>query len=152
MPETSSQAALLPHAAPANPDRRLLLFGIRRMAAGGITDAHAAHAFFTGFGLRYRRPLVLMRALMAELSRVSTVKLIVAPCCCPRMTCNEAALIDSIAAASARPDIVHEALNGLLKVRTSLGVLASAQAVAAAFEDIGMLLHDCNNCKRADPV
>ncbi len=143
---------LLPHAAPASPYRRLLLFAIRRMAAGGITDAHAAHAIFTGFGLGYRRPLVLVRALMAELSRVSTAKLTVAPCCCPRMTSDEAMLVDLIAEAPDRPDSVHLALNGLLHVRTSLGVLVSAQAVAAAFHDLGMPLYDdCVLRNRDDP-
>ena len=81
---------LLPHAAPASPYRRLLLFAIRRMAAGGIADAHAAHALFTGFGIGYRRPLILLRALMAEVSRVSTTRLSVAPCCCVRMTRDDA--------------------------------------------------------------
>lgn len=148
MREASPQT-LLPHAAPASPYRRLLLFAIRRMAAGGIADAHAAHAIFTGFGLGYRRPLVLMRALMAELSRVSTAKLTVAPCCCPRMTCDEAMLVDLIAEAPTRPEAVHLALNGLLHARTCLGVLVSAQAVAAAFHDLGMPLDtDCvlRNC------
>src|ERR1700761_128514 len=97
--ETLPSPALVPHAAPASPYRRLLLFAIRRMAAGGIADAHAAHAIFTGFGLGYRRPLVLLRALMAELSRVSTAKLTVAPCCCARMTRDEAMLLDLIAEA-----------------------------------------------------
>lgn len=147
MRETSP--ALLPHAAPASPYRRLLLFAIRRMAAGGIMDAHAAHALFTGFGLGYRRPLVLLRALMAELSRVSTAQLTVAHCCCPRMTRDEAMLIHLIAEAPIQPAGVHQALNDLLHVRTSLGVLASAEAVAAAFTDLGMpLVDDCIFCIR----
>lgn len=80
MRSTDSSPVLLPHAAPASPYRRLLLFTIRRMAAGGIADAHAAHAIFTGFDLSYRRPLILLRALSAELSRVSALQLKVAPC------------------------------------------------------------------------
>ena len=152
MRPTESSPALLPHAAPASPYRRLLLFAIRRMAAGGIADAHAAHAIFTGFGLGYRRPLVLMRALMAELSRVSSVRLTVAPCCCPRMTNDEAMLIALIAEAPTEPENVHGALNDLLHVHTCLGVLVSAQAVAAAFHDLGMPLgDDCNICKLDDP-
>ncbi|WP_442678349.1 DUF6628 family protein [Sphingomonas sp. ASY06-1R] len=143
MRDTDPQT-LLPHTAPANPYRRLLLYGIRRMAVGGIADAHAAHAFFTGFGLGYRRPLVLLRALMAELARVSGSKLTVAPCCCQRMTSDEATLLDLIADAPDNPDGVHLAMNGLLHVRTCLGVLVSAQAVASAFGDLGMpLSHDC---------
>jgi hypothetical protein len=143
---------MLPYAAPASPYRRLLLFAIRRMAAAGIADAHAAHAIFTGFGLGYRRPLVLLRALMAELSRVSTAKLTVAPCCCPRMTRDEAMLLDLIAEAPLQPEQVHDALGGLLHVRSCLGALSSAQAVAAAFADLGMpLLSDCKDCNRDEP-
>lgn len=149
MRPSEQSPALLPHAAPASPYRRLLLFAIRRMAAGGIADAHAAHAIFTGFGLSYRRPLVLLRALMAELSRVSTAQLKVAPCCCMRMTRDEAMLLDLIAEAPSRPEQVHQAMGDLLHVRACLGALSSAEAVANAFSDLGMpLADDCNyrNC------
>lgn len=143
---------LLPHAAPASPYRRLLLFAIRRMAVGGIADAHTAHAIFTGFGLGYRRPLVLLRALMTELSRVSTATLTVAPYCCLRMTRDEAMLLDLIAEAPTRPEQVHSALSGLLHVRSCLGALSSAEAVASAFNDLGMPLDsDCNICNRDEP-
>ena len=145
MRPTEHSPTLLPHAAPVSPYRRLLLFAIRRMAAGGISDAHAAHAIFTGFGLGYRRPLVLLRALMAELSRVSAAQMKVAPCCCPRMTRDEAMLLDLIAEAPSQPSQVHQALGDLLHVRACLGALGSAEAVANAFADLGMpLLDDCN--------
>ena len=152
MRSTDHSPALLPHAAPASPYRRLLLFAIRRMAAGGIADAHAAHAIFTGFGLGYRRPLVLLRALMAELSRVSSAQLKVAPCCCPRMTSDEAMLVDLIAEAPLRPSEVHQALRDLLHVKACPGALSSAEAVASAFADLGMpLADDCNPCNRDGP-
>ncbi|WP_205412185.1 DUF6628 family protein [Sphingomonas crusticola] len=143
---------MLPHAAPASPYRRLLLFAIRRMAVGGIGDAHAAHAMFTGFGLGYRRPLVLLRALMAELARVAATKLTVAPCCCTRMTHDEAMLLELIAESPASPEAVHEAMRGMLQTRTCLGALMSAQAVAVAFHDLGMPLQgDCVSRNRDDP-
>ena len=152
MRSTDRSPAALPHAAPASPYRRLLLFAIRRMAAGGIADAHAAHAIFTGFGLGYRRPLVLLRALMAELSRVSSAQLKVAPCCCPRMTSDEAMLVDLIAEAPSRPSEVHQALRDLLHVTACLGALSSAEAVAIAFADLGMpLADDCSPCNRDGP-
>ena len=139
--------ALLPHAAPASPYRRLLLFAVRRIADGGLRDAHAAHALFTGFGLGYRRPLILLRALMAELSRVPTKQLTVAPCCCARMTRDEAMLLDLIAESPVQADQVHDALSELLQVEQCLGALSSAQGVAAAFADHGMPLNgDCNFC------
>lgn len=149
MPEIESKTALLPHAVPANPYRRLLLFAVRRMASGGITDAHAAHALFTGFGLSYRRPLVLLRALMAELSRVSARSLRVAPCCCPRMTDDEAALIELIALSADRAETVHDRFATLLHLRNCVSVASSAQAVALAFMDLGMPLSDaCDSCNR----
>ncbi len=149
MKPATPAADLLPHTAPASPYARLLLFGIRRMAAGGIDDAHAAHAFFTGFGLGYRRPLILTRALMAEVSRVSAIKLVVAPCCCPRVSVAEHELLRIVATATADPQGAHDALAGLLKVRDCLGLVTSAQAVAASFSDQGMPLNDdCNLCNR----
>ena len=133
-------STLLPHPAPISPYRRLLLFAIRRMAAGGINDAHAAHAIFTGFGVGYRRPLVLLRALMTELSRVSSAQLKVAPCCCTRMTRDEAMLLDLIAEAPTQPLKVHRAMSDLLHLRACVGALSSAEAVANAFADLGMPL------------
>lgn len=148
----TTQSEMLPHAAPANPYRRLLLYGVRRMATGGIADAHAAHAIFTGFGLSYRRPLVLLRALMVELSRVSTTKLTVAPCCCPRMTRDEALLLQLVADSPLQAEAVHEELTRFLHVRSCLGVLTSAQSVAVAFTDLGMpLAGDCTTRNCDDP-
>src|SRR6478736_3110082 len=69
MPMDQRAAAMLPYAVPDCPYSRLLLFGVRRMAAAGLNDAHATHAFLTGFGLFYRRPVILLRAFMAESSR-----------------------------------------------------------------------------------
>lgn len=137
-----SSLSLLPHAVPASPYARLLLYGVRRMAAGGIDDAFAAHAFFAGFAIGYRRPLVLLRAAMAEMSRVAGVKVVVAPCCCPRMTGHESALLRAAAGALAEPDRAHALLTGMLKVRECLGLLTSLQAVNAAFADCGMPLED----------
>jgi hypothetical protein len=77
---------LLPRPLPSEGSARLLLFGFRRLATHGLQDAHAANAMIGGFGLGFRRPLILLRALMAELSRVSNRKIVVAPCCCLRMT------------------------------------------------------------------
>ena len=142
MRSTKSPAPLLPHAAPASPYRRLLLFAIRRMAVGSINDAHAAHAIFTGFGLSYRRPLMLLRALMAAVSHVANATPRVTHCCCPRMTGDEAILLDSIAEAARRPVQSHERLCGLLQVPTCPSVLASGEAVAVAFTDLGMPLDE----------
>ncbi|WP_231639311.1 DUF6628 family protein [Sphingomonas profundi] len=131
---------ILTHAAPDCPNQRLLLFAIRRIAADGLADAHATHAFFVAFGRSFRRPLVLLRALMAEVSRVSTAKILVAPCCCPRLTGAEAVLLSAIVNADRQPRDAHDRLRAMLGVRECLGALSSAQAVAQAFEDCGRAL------------
>jgi hypothetical protein len=128
---------LLPNSAPACANRRLLLYGFRRMASAGLNDAHAAHAMLAAFGRSYRRPLILMRAFAAELSRVSNRRLMVAPCCCPRMTAAETVLIDAAALSRDDPHRAHTALAALLGVHQCVGALGSAQAVAQAFEDLG---------------
>ncbi|PTQ07331.1 hypothetical protein CLG96_17405 [Sphingomonas oleivorans] len=113
---------LLPRPVPRDDDRRLLLFAIRRIAA---------------FGLGFRRPLILVRALMAELSRIAAHRILVAPCCCPRMTLAEAALIDAVAMADRDARAAHRRLSAMLGVGNCLGALASAQALGQAFADLG---------------
>lgn len=138
MPQTQPDLAeILTEAIPACHNRRLLLFAIRRVAAHGLNDAHATHAFFVSFGRSFRRPLVLLRALMAEVSRISRTRLMIAPCCCPRLTGAEANLLAVIASANDDPAGAHARLSGMLDVRHCLGALSSAQAVALAFEDCG---------------
>jgi hypothetical protein len=145
-------AALLPHRLPESPYARLLLFGIRRMAGGGLNDAHATHAFLTGFGLSFRRPVILLRAFMAEAARVASIRLLVAPCCCPRMTNAEHNLIGAITIAIDDPQGAHDRLAALLHVRDCLGLVTSAQAVASGFADNGMpLTTDCISCNSDEP-
>lgn len=135
-------SALLPRPLPACGDRRLLLYVFRRVAANGLNDAHAAHAMLTVFGRSYRRPLVLLRAFAAELSRVSSRRLMIAPCCCPRLTDAEGTLIDMVAVANVNPRGAHDGLTRLLGVRECVGALGSAQALAQAFADLGHPLGD----------
>jgi hypothetical protein len=134
-PEDITQ--ILPSRGPTEPSQRLLLFALRRIAAGGLNDAHAANAMLGMFGLSFRRPLVLLRALMAEMSRVSNRKVLVAPCCCPRMTGAEGVLLAAVMSAVSDPHGAHEALGQLLGVENCLGALSSAQALGQAFEDLG---------------
>lgn len=128
---------MLPHLVPGSADQRLMLFAIRRIAVGGLDDAHAAHAYITAFGRSFRRPLLLTRALMAEVSRVSGIRILVAPCCCPRATGHESLLIDVVSTATRDPRGAHDRLAAMLGVRHCLGAITSAQAVAQAFADLG---------------
>lgn len=135
-PKLPLTSATLPFQSPADDDRRLLLYCIRRMGAHGLHDAHAANAMLGAFGISYMRPLVMLRAFVAETVRTSQRKISIAGCCCPRMTMDEARLIDSIASSEA--DIRNAALQlrSVLGSPDSLGALGAAQAVQSAFADL----------------
>lgn len=133
-----SEPALAPdRALPDSRSSRILLFTIRRMATFGLADAHAAHAVFAHFGLRYRRPLVLIRALMAEVARASQRTVTVAPCCCARMTRDEATFVGAITAATLDPQGATDLLGALMDTPDTLGVVTTAQAVSQSFFDLG---------------
>lgn len=116
---------------------RLFLFAVRRMAAAGVDDAHAANALLATFGRRYRRPLVLLRAMMLELARVSDRKIMVAPCCCSRMTADEARLLLAIKDSDRNPAAAYEELSTLIASPAGLGALTCLQAVSQSFADLG---------------
>ena len=142
--------AMLPHAGPADDASRLLLFGIRRMAAGGLNDAHVAAAFLMAFGKNYRRPLILLRALMAELARAAKQAIVIAPCCCPRMTAGEHELVSAVTASAADARVAHRGIATLIATPTALGALTSAQALAQSFLDLGQPLGGFDRAGRPD--
>lgn len=132
-----SLAELLPHARPVQPYLLLLLYGIRRTGAQGLHDAATAHAFMTAFGSQFRRPLLLLRALMAELSKSSAYPIQIAPCCCPRMTGGEAALVEIVGSVESQPERAAMLLGDLMGVRHAGGPTATAHLLALAFRDGG---------------
>ncbi len=127
----------LPRPIPGGYGNRLFLFAVRRMATAGVNDAHAANAMLGAFGRSYRRPLVLMRAMMLELARVSSRKILVAPCCCARMTADEARLMQATGQALREPNTAYDELSVLLGNDHALGALTCLQAVAQAHNDLG---------------
>jgi hypothetical protein len=130
--------AVLPReAAPFGRAEATLLFAIRRTAIAGLDDAHATNAFLGLFGMRYRRPLVLLRALMAELARASAQTIHVSPCCCMRMTSAEAAILRAVALAPSDLRPAHAQLVSVLGTFDCLGAVSSAQALGQAFADFG---------------
>jgi hypothetical protein len=131
------QETMLLHPVPESPHARLYIYAMRRMAQGGLNDAFAANAMLSLFGTRSRRPLLLLRALMAEMARNSQRQIIIAPCCCRMMTAAERELMLILVAAQDRPRFAHGRICHLLGVEHALGVLSSAQAVAQAFSDLG---------------
>ena len=136
-PASAAFAHQLPHALPDDANTRLALFAIRRLGAHGLHDAHVAHAFVTRFGEAFRRPLVLMRALMHELAATATQPIAIAPCCCPRATPSEAALLTVLTRAASAPCTAWVLLSDQLGTRDVGAVLACAEAVSAAFADAG---------------
>lgn len=137
MTEANTRISALPHALPPCANARIALFAIRRMGAHGLHDARAAHVMFTSFGKAFRRPLVLLRALMAELAASASGTIAIAPCCCARMTPAENALLTVLARIETSPKTAMFLMADLLCVRRVDGVLASAAAVAMAFADDG---------------
>ena len=128
----------LPALQPEDPGARLLLFGVRQMGAHGIHDACVAHAFVTAFGKDFQRPLILLRALMQEMSAVSAGTIQIAAWCCPRMTGAEAALLEVIGRVGTQPQSAALLLADLLAVRDASGVLVTAHALANAFADLAL--------------
>lgn len=116
---------------------RMLVFAIRRMATFGLNDAHAAHAALTHFGMSYRRPLILTRTMMAEMARASKQTVMVAPCCCARITKDEATLLSALASAHSDPAHTHFLLSDLMGTPDCLGAVTTAQALAQACFDLG---------------
>lgn len=137
MSDLTTTIAALPYALPDCPNARIALFALRRMGAHGLHDACASHAFFTAFGQDFRRPLVLMRALMADLAATAAGTIAIAPGCCARMTAAERTMLTILARVETAPDSARLLLGDLLGVRQVDAVLASVAAVAAAFADDG---------------
>ncbi|WP_240499914.1 DUF6628 family protein [Sphingomonas montana] len=135
--ESTATTRMLPHAMPAGSADRLLLFAIRRMAQAGIDDAYASNAMLNHFGRGFRRPLVLLRATIAEVSRVSARSLMVAPCCCPRITADEHGLLSAIAGAVHDPRDAHDRLARHLGVRHCHVAGETMRALDDAFRDLG---------------
>ena len=131
-------AAALPEIQPPHAGARLLLFGVRQMGMHGLGDACAAHAFVIAFGKGFRRPLVLLRALMRDMATVSERAIPIAPWCCPRMTRSEATLLAVLGTVHSRPETAGLLLADMLGVRDASGTLMTASALATAFADMGL--------------
>ena len=134
----TSLSQALPRLQPENAGARLVLFGIRQIGSGGLNDAATAHAFVTAFGKGFRRPLLLLRTLMAEMSVASSGPIQIAPWCCQRMTPNEGALLDLLAVSVSNPGRARLLLADLLGARQVDGILATAAALTVSLADLGL--------------
>lgn len=90
---TTTTFDMLPSPLPDDANARIALVAFRRIGAHGLHDAGAARLAIDSFGRGFRRPLTLLRVLVADLSATTTGRLTIAPCCCARMTATESALI-----------------------------------------------------------
>lgn len=135
--DTIPISILLPRAVPVVAEQRLLLYALRRMGAHGLNDAHALGALLGCFGRGYRRPLILLRAFMAETSRASRRTIRIAICCCGRMTRDEMLLLDAMMLSLNDPRAAHQSLTKCLGTADCIGTLTSAQALNQAFADLG---------------
>lgn len=115
---------------------RITLYATRRIGAHGLHDAQAASLMLEAFGLSFRRPLVLLRAVMLELSRATARPITLAPCCCRRMTRDEARLLAVLGNAH-RDDIRARRHLARLAGRDAPAVLFAAGAYGAALSDLG---------------
>ncbi len=140
MTVSTALTTTLPALQPEDPGARLLLFGVRQMGMHGIHDACTAHAFVTAFGKGFQRPLVLLRALMQEISALAAGPIQIVPWCCPRMTGQEAALLQMLGRVRTKPQAAGVLLADMLGVRDATGVLVTAHALANAFADMGLSL------------
>jgi hypothetical protein len=128
---------LLPQQAPDAHIPRMIRFAMRRMAIGGLSDAHATNAMLACFGMSYRRPLMFLRVLMEEVARIAQQPITVAPCCCPRVTDGEAALLVLIECSSSDPDAARAVLARVTGSLDTLAALSIAQALGDALADTG---------------
>jgi hypothetical protein len=124
---------ILPYPAPACGDARILLFALRRMAVHGLEDAFAANALLSCYGLRYRRPLVLLRAILVDIARASRRSITVATCCTPRMTGAERTLLQAIA----DPDDSGDAIAALMDRDEADGPMATIAALSDSLTAMG---------------
>lgn len=142
---TGALEALIPYRSPTEPVARVMLTAFRRLAAAGLHDAHATNILISHFGMAYHRPMMFLRVLVAELSRIAQRQIHIAPCCCTRMTTGEAAFLTAIQTAREQPGSARATLARMTASLDCLPALSVAQALADALDDIGRpLIIDCS--------
>ncbi|MBP7952345.1 MAG: hypothetical protein KAZ17_02545 [Sphingorhabdus sp.] len=122
---------------PQNDHLRLLLTIFRRMGAHSLRDAAACNMMMQHLGSAYRRPYLLMQAMMLDLSRHCRINLTIAPSCCRRMTTDEAQLIAIITATETNPQRAMTLLSDLTGNAECHAILATIDAVKEAFASLG---------------
>lgn len=96
MSESTPIETLLPVALPQDTLQKTVLIILRRMAIHGLRDASASTLALEAFGSGFRKVLVLSRCLLQEMATASNRSIRIASCCAPRMTRDEALIMDVI--------------------------------------------------------
>lgn len=86
----------LPLAVPQDQKIRTLLVIMRRMAIHGLHDARAGQLAITAYRTRFDQILTLARLVLHETALASRRCIQIASCCTPRMTRDEALMLDVI--------------------------------------------------------
>lgn len=120
----------LPCPMPTEPLLRDTLIVFRRLAIHGRNDAQASHFAMHRFGRRFRQILVLIRCFLHETASESQRRIQIASCCAPRMTRDEALLIDAIRGTD------HEALSAVTDNDAPDRALCSAAHLRETLRDI----------------
>lgn len=126
--------------APTGDSARLTLFAMRRIALAGLADAHAAEAMLRHFGLGFRRPLILLRTVMLELSHGARRPVLLAPCCCGRMTRDEARLLFALRHAPLAERRARRHIAAMSRDDAADRVICAAAAYGWALRDLGRAL------------
>lgn len=138
MSDQSLAARLLPCPLPEDRGGRLMVLAMRRMGANGVNDAAIAHHFLVAFGARFRRPLLMTRVVVHDLSLAARAPIAIAPCCCPRMTAAEAVMVDAAANVFRAPEKTRLLVGDLIDARHPDAVVAAIAAMAGAYLDAGL--------------
>lgn len=129
--------SILPYPAPADQPTRMLLIAARRMAIHGLYDASATMLLVQAFGLHFRKPLVLLRTFLMETSAAAAGEIRIAPCCLPRMTGQEGAMLGAIAHATRHPALAATYLGQVIGQTAPGGLFTTVQALSMALEECG---------------
>lgn len=133
MPDSTKFDTMLPHVAPASGDGRTLLFAIRRMAMHGMDDAFAVNTMMAAYGMRYRKPLLLLRTMLIDIARNARGNIVVTPCCAPRMTAHEHAILSAIG----DPDRAIAHLSPLIDTERASTTQATVSALSESLTALG---------------
>lgn len=126
-PDQTQSPRLLP--LPDARTDRITLIMLRRMGAHGLRDARAVMLAMQHFGTGFRQPLALLRCYVSELAQASRRNIHIASCCAPRMTMDEALMLETLALARTHAERATRNLD----ILTEDGAIGRAFTVAAAF-------------------